>query len=88
MSGERTVKIVKAVTVVCVIVGFLLALVAVYQCISIYNLKKRIKAYNEALEEYERLLEESENDLDYYRSSYYLEQLARSYGYSYPEDKS
>lgn len=88
MTDEKKKNLVISLTTVGVLfVTFLLGVI-VYQFISIHVVKKRIQEYQEQIVYYQSVIEQSAYDLEYYRSEYYLEQMARAYGYIYPEDKN
>jgi len=75
----------------CTVAGVLLLVVLVcviiYQLVSMATVKERIADYQRQIEYYESVIENSENDLEYYKSKAYLDQMARSYNWAYPEDK-
>lgn len=75
----------------CTVAGVLLLValicVIIYQLVSIATVKERIADYERQIEYYESVIENSENDLEYYKSKAYLDQMARSYNWAYPEDK-
>lgn len=86
-SIEKKRKIASSLCVVGSIVAVFLLVVVGYQALRIANLKKQKEEYTRLWREYQVILEEGENDLDYYHSEYYLRWLARTYGYTFPEDK-
>lgn len=87
MDKSRKGKILVGCTVAGVLLLVALICVIIYQLVSIATVKERIADYERQIEYYESVIENSENDLEYYKSKAYLDQMARSYNWAYPEDK-
>jgi len=87
MEKTKKGKILVGCTVAGVLLLVALACIIVYQLVSIARTKERIADYQNQIAYYENLIENSENDLKYYRDKVYLDQMARAYNWAYPEDK-
>ncbi len=86
MSEGKLKKLVTAVVVAGTILIVFLLGVVLYQFISMGVKQSKIDSMNAQISEYEQLIAKLDEDLDAYSREQILEQLAREYGYIYPDD--
>ncbi len=86
MSEGKLKKLVTAVVVAGTILIVFLLGVVLYQFISMGVKQSKIDSTNAQISEYEQLIAKLDEDLDAYSREQILEQLAREYGYIYPDD--
>ncbi len=86
MSEGKLKKLVTAVVVAGTILIVFLLGVVLYQFISMGVKQSKIDSMNAQISEYEQLIAKLDEDLDAYSREQVLEQLAREYGYIYPDD--
>lgn len=87
MDKAKKGRLLVAGTVAGVLLLVCLLCVIIYQLASMANVKERIADYESQIEYYQSVIDNSESDLEYYKSQAYLDQMARSYHWAYPEDK-
>lgn len=87
MEKTKAGRLLVAGTVAGILLLVVLIAIIIYQFVSMANIKSRIADYQSQIEYYKSVIENSERDLEYYRSEAYLDQMSRSYNWAYPEDK-
>lgn len=86
MNEQKRNRIAAAVTVNVILLIAVLAAVVVYQLVYLSVISNRRGKLQAEIKEYERLIEEGQNDLDYLQSEQYLLILALQSGYIFPQD--
>ncbi len=86
MENQKKNRIAAAITVNVILLIVILAAVIIYQLVEIVAVNNRRNQLKKEIEEYERLIEQSKNDLDYLQSEQYLLDLAFKLGYDFPHD--
>ena len=84
MEEEKRNRVAAAITVNAIILAVVLVAVLVYQIITLAVVSARKRWYLAEIEKYEKLLQQSESDLEYLQSEQYLLELALQYGYYFP----
>ena len=84
MDEEKRNRIMAAFTVNVILLIVILAAVVIYQLVVITGVAREKARIQHEISEYERLIQESKDDLDYLQSENHLRDLAIEYGYRFP----
>ncbi len=82
ISEEKARRIAVGATVAGVLVVIFLVVIMIVQFVQIGVKRSRKERLDSEIEEYERLIEEGNEDLDWYKKGTGLYWFARSYGYT------
>ncbi len=85
MSEEKAKRLIVASTVGAVLLAVILVMVLVYQLIAMSVYNKRIERYDQAIAEYERLVDEAGEIEEIYKKRLWIESEARKLGLVYPD---
>ncbi len=86
LSEEKTRNLIVAGTVGAVLLVTVLIAVMIYQLISIGVYNKRIKKYEQAIQQYETLIEEGKSQKETYALRWWIEREARELGLVFADD--
>lgn len=87
MNKSKKGRILVGCTVAGVLLLVGLVCIIVYQLVSKAQKEQRIADLKAQIEYYNSRIESAQDDLIYYQDQAYLDQMARAYGWAYPEDK-
>lgn len=86
MDEQKFKRIVGAATVTAVILAVILVVMLIYQLLSINTETSKMRELEEAIAEYERLIEEEGDTIEARSQKWWIIQRARELGYRFKED--
>ena len=81
MTEKRARRLVSAGVAAAVVLLSFLLMVAVFQMICLFQAKKELSALRKTKEEYDRLIEETQDEIDVWMKEWKIEEAARKYGF-------